>query len=100
MAALQTNDRAFRPGLDHDRTRREYPAAGAVAGRAEYGAALCCIRAGESSMTRLAQLEQDFQAFVLEGTTGIEQQVVGTVCVPIATRLKVYSDAYRARLKE
>lgn len=51
-------------------------------------------------MSDLARLESEFQSFVLDGTTGIEAAVVATSRVPVATRLAIYSDAYRARLAE
>jgi hypothetical protein len=48
----------------------------------------------------LDTLERDFQALVMDGTSGIERAVVGTARVPVATRLDIYSNAYRARLTE
>lgn len=49
---------------------------------------------------RLSGLERDFQALVIDGTPGIERALVGTARVPVATRLEIYSNAYRARLTE
>jgi hypothetical protein len=51
-------------------------------------------------MTGLESLENDFQSFLLAGTTGIETRIVGTARVPIATRLAIYGNAYRSRLAE
>lgn len=51
-------------------------------------------------MMRLGDLERDFQAHVIDGVPGIEQSIVGTARVPVATRLAIYADAYRARLTE
>jgi hypothetical protein len=51
-------------------------------------------------VTGLARLEEQFQAFVLEQAPGIERGIVGTERVPVATRLGIYADAYRARLTE
>jgi hypothetical protein len=48
----------------------------------------------------LAELQQRFQTFILDGTQGIERSVVGTKRVPVDTRLSIYSNAYRARLAE
>jgi hypothetical protein len=53
--------------------------------------------AGKSALDRL---QHDFQEFILEGTSRIEAQVVGTERVPVATRLGIYLGAYRARLVE
>lgn len=51
-------------------------------------------------MTKLDTLERDFQALVMDGTPGIERAVIGTAQVPVATRLEIYANAYRARLTE
>jgi hypothetical protein len=51
-------------------------------------------------MTELESLENDFQSFLLTGTADIDKRVVGTARVPIATRLAIYGNAYRARLAE
>lgn len=51
-------------------------------------------------MARLENVENDFQNFLLRGMADIESAVVGTVRVPIATRLAIYGDAYRSRLIE
>jgi hypothetical protein len=45
-------------------------------------------------------VQGDFQEYLLRGNTAIEGQVVGTARVPVATRLGIYGDAYRARLAE
>jgi hypothetical protein len=51
-------------------------------------------------MSRLPEIQGDFQSYLLSGTTAIETHVVGTERVPIATRLAIYGDGYRARLVE
>jgi hypothetical protein len=54
-------------------------------------------------LTAVAKLEhvlERFQAHVLHGDGAIEQHVRGTERVPVATRLAIYRDAYRARLIE
>ena len=51
-------------------------------------------------MRRLASIQSDLQAFVLRGDGTIEAHVLGTQRVPIATRLSIYRNAYRARLIE
>ena len=48
----------------------------------------------------LESLEHDFQSFLLTGDADIERRVVGTARVPVATRLAIYGNAYRARLAE
>jgi hypothetical protein len=51
-------------------------------------------------MSELVRLQDEFQAFVLDGVAGIASGVVETSRVPASTRLAIYSDAYRARLAE
>ena len=51
-------------------------------------------------MSALAQLQRDLQRHVLNGDVAIADAVTGTAAVPAATRLGVYSGAYRARLAE
>lgn len=51
-------------------------------------------------MRRLARIQCDFQDFVLRGDCATEAHVLGTERVPIATRLSIYRNAYRARLIE
>jgi hypothetical protein len=48
----------------------------------------------------LAQLQRDLQHHVLNADAAIAAVVNGTPAVPAATRLAVYSSAYRARLAE
>lgn len=48
----------------------------------------------------LPVIQQRFQAFLLAGERDIEQHVIGTARVPVATRLAIYGDAYRVRLTE
>jgi hypothetical protein len=52
-------------------------------------------------MSRLPQIQGDFQRFLLHGdATVVEPHVVGTARVPVATRLSIYGDGYRSRLIE
>lgn len=52
-------------------------------------------------MSRLPLIQGDFQSYLLGGgSTEIEQHVVGTQKVPIATRLGIYGDGYLTRLIE
>ena len=51
-------------------------------------------------MSRLPQIQTDFQRYLLKGDSVVESHVVGTERVPIATRLAIYGDGYRARLAE
>jgi hypothetical protein len=51
-------------------------------------------------VARLGAIENDFQSYLLRGAPDIEERVVGTTRVPLATRLAIYGDAYRARLVE
>ncbi len=48
----------------------------------------------------LPSIQERLQAFVLRGEHDIEQHVIGTARVPVATRLGIYGDAYRIRLSE
>jgi hypothetical protein len=48
----------------------------------------------------LAQLQGDFQQYLLRGAAAISGQVRGSAKVPAATRLAIYGDAYRSRLAE
>ena len=51
-------------------------------------------------MSRLTDMQNDFQSFLLRGDAAVEAHVVGTERVPIATRLGIYGDGYCARLSE
>jgi hypothetical protein len=51
-------------------------------------------------MSRLPQIQGDFQSYLLRGDAAIESHVLGTGRVPIATRLGIYGDGYCARLVE
>lgn len=52
-------------------------------------------------MSRLPQIQGDFQSYLLgNGPAAIEQHVVGTEKVPVATRLAIYGDGYTSRLIE
>ena len=48
----------------------------------------------------LARVQDDFQRYLLRGDASIEDHVVGTARVPVATRLGIYGGAYGARLTE
>jgi hypothetical protein len=47
---------------------------------------------------KLAQLQQTFQAHVLRGEAGIEDEIIGDARNPASARLGVYTGAYVARL--
>ena len=51
-------------------------------------------------MTRLPDIQEAFQRFLLTGDSVIDSHVVGTTRVPVETRLGIYGGAYRARLVE
>jgi len=51
-------------------------------------------------MSALELVQIDFQDYVLRGRAGIEDQLVGTARVPVATRLGIYSGAYGSRLAD
>ena len=51
-------------------------------------------------MSRLPEIQTDFQSYLLNGDAAVDAHVVGTERVPIATRLAIYGDGYRARLVE
>jgi hypothetical protein len=52
-------------------------------------------------MSRLPRIQGDFQSYLLGGDAAdIEQHVVGTQKVPVATRLAIYGDGYLSRLIE
>ena len=51
-------------------------------------------------MGRLPEIQTDFQSYLLNGDPAIESHVAGTERVPVATRLAIYGDGYRARLAE
>lgn len=51
-------------------------------------------------MSALRELQRSFQRQVLQGTGDLEDQVVSTAGVDAATRLAIYSNAYRLRLIE
>lgn len=51
-------------------------------------------------MIGLTQLQRDLQAHVMHGANGIATQIKTTDALPAATRLGIYSDAYRLRLIE
>ncbi|MEJ1966361.1 MAG: DNA-binding domain-containing protein [Gammaproteobacteria bacterium] len=51
-------------------------------------------------MSGLGRIQHDFQEYLLRATAGIVDHVIGTDRVPLPTRLRIYSDAYYARLTE
>jgi hypothetical protein len=51
-------------------------------------------------VTELLHLQRDFQDYLLRGDAAVEAHVVGTVRVPVATRLGIYAGAYRSRLAD
>jgi hypothetical protein len=51
-------------------------------------------------MSHLAQLQRDLQAHVINGEPAIADAIDSSVEIPAATRLGIYSDAYRLRLIE
>jgi hypothetical protein len=51
-------------------------------------------------MSTLAELQRDFQRHVMHGHERIVDAVEGTEQVPAATRLAIYSEAYRLRLTD
>jgi hypothetical protein len=51
-------------------------------------------------VSRLPDIQEAFQRFLLSGDPTIETHVVGTERVPVETRLGIYGDGYRLRLIE
>ncbi|WP_298628423.1 DUF2063 domain-containing protein [uncultured Legionella sp.] len=51
-------------------------------------------------MSELMELQQQFQNFLLSGDTCIDESVIETETVAVATRLGIYKDAYKLRLIE
>jgi hypothetical protein len=51
-------------------------------------------------VSRLADIQEAFQRFLLAADPEIESQVVGTERVSVETRLGIYADGYRSRLIE
>lgn len=51
-------------------------------------------------MSRLPDIQEAFQRFLLTGDSAIHSCVVGTSRVPVATRLGIYGGGYRSRLIE
>ena len=51
-------------------------------------------------MSRLPEIQDAFQRFLLAGEPDIGSHVVGTQRVPVETRLGIYGDGYRSRLIE
>ena len=48
----------------------------------------------------LTRVQGDFQDYLLRGSAAVEEHIVGTARVPVATRLQIYGGAYRSRLAE
>jgi hypothetical protein len=48
----------------------------------------------------LDRVQGDFQDYLLRGSAAVEEHVVGTARVPLATRLGIYAGAYGSRLAE
>lgn len=51
-------------------------------------------------MSRLPDIQDAFQRYLLSGDSTIGSHVVGTARVPVETRLAIYGDGYRLRLIE
>jgi len=51
-------------------------------------------------MSELARLQEQFQAYLLHADTQIEDMIIGTDDAPVALRLMIYGNAYKARLLE
>jgi hypothetical protein len=51
-------------------------------------------------VSRLPDIQEAFQRFLLDGDPEISSHVVGTERVPVQTRLDIYGGGYRARLAE
>jgi hypothetical protein len=52
-------------------------------------------------VTGLAQLQQEFQHYLLRGeAAALEPRIAGSARVPVATRLAIYGGAYRSRLAD
>lgn len=51
-------------------------------------------------MSGLGRIQHDFQEYLLRSTAGVVDHVTGTDRVPLATRLRIYSDGYYSRLTE
>jgi hypothetical protein len=51
-------------------------------------------------VSALARVQREFQDYLLRGATAVEERVVGSARVPVATRLGIYAAAYRSRLAE
>ena len=55
---------------------------------------------GTGGVSRLPDIQEAFQRFLLTGDSEIGSHLVGTPRVPVATRLGIYGDGYRSRLIE
>ena len=68
--------------------------------RAGRGAAVGRAHTGPRGVSRLPDIQEAFQRFLLAGDPEIRSHVVGTSRVPVETRLGIYGDGYRLRLIE
>ena len=68
--------------------------------RAGRGSAAGRAHAGSRGVSRLADIQEAFQRFLLAADSDIESHVVGTERVSVQTRLGIYGDGYRSRLIE
>jgi hypothetical protein len=53
-----------------------------------------------SRSASLERVQGDFQDYLLRGAAAVEQHVIGSARVPVATRLAIYGGAYGSRLAE
>ena len=51
-------------------------------------------------MSTLTRVQGDFQDYLLRGAAAVQQHVIGSARVPVATRLAIYGGAYGSRLVE
>jgi len=51
-------------------------------------------------MSTLTRVQGDFQDYMLRGATAVQQHIIGSARVPVATRLAIYGGAYGSRLAE
>src|SRR5262245_60134591 len=100
MATLRRRRSPLRRGLDDDRARRKYSrATGTVVGARPRTAHRRADRSA-GRMSSIAALERGLQAHILDGDQAIALGIDSSEQVSAATRLKIYSDAYRLRLIE
>ena len=51
-------------------------------------------------MSALTRVQGDFQDYLLRGAAAVQEHVIGSARVPVATRLAIYGGAYGSRLAE